>query len=121
LTTTGLGRVFFVGTQFKPPAAVAGGCSSEFESIFFAVTALTGTAAYDFGGGNTGSIRLAGRLTGVYVIGDPGLGGTVMVDKGTPALPPTPPAPGLRDTSGSGTNTNVFVQETRNGTPVCRN
>lgn len=113
--TQGNGRVFFVVTQFTPPAGSASGCISDFKSLVYAVTAATGTAAYSFG-----VKPYTGRLGGVSIVSSPTEGARVLIDSGTPAAPPAPPAVGNQSTSGPGALSNVYVQAVQNGSPVCR-
>jgi len=96
-----VGRVFFAGTRYIPDLT-GNGCVSTFESILFAFGAVTGGAAYDFGGnanvtsGGAGYATMIGnRTTGIQVVG-----GQVIVGQsggiaagGTTQNPPGPPPP----------------------------
>ncbi len=116
----GKGRVFFAGTRFVPPGDVSS-CAGSFETILFALSALTGGAVYDFTGDSVADLftTMAGnKTTGIQVVG-----GALVVGQsgslanaptptpnpsGTPSLPP-PPAP-------------AFVTQTdfRMNSAVCR-
>jgi hypothetical protein len=103
------GRVFYVGTKFNPAGV---NCVSTFDSILFAVGAQTGQAAYDFGASFT--------LTGQKAIAVRVDRGRLVIDQGVNvSAPPSAPAPpaGVPGASGTG---EVFLNQLRPNSPVCR-
>lgn len=114
INANNLGRVFFIGTQFRPAAVVAGGCASQFQSIFYALTAVEGGSAYDFSGQS--ALIVNQRLGGVSIVKSPTGEARVMVDKAAGTPPPPPPfAP-----KASVSTSNVYTRQLRNDTMVCR-
>jgi hypothetical protein len=115
-------RVFFAGTRFNPAIS---SCSSTFDSILFALTGVSGGAAYDLvaGGGAEESLTLTGqRISALQITGE-----QLVVDMGLGAQnPPPPPAPPRTITTAGGQK--VVRNDTRNvpeavpfrmGTTVC--
>jgi hypothetical protein len=112
--------VFFIGTQFNPagtdPTSTEP-CVSSFDSIFFAVTAVSGNAAYDLQTGATDDRSAIWK--GQKVQNITSRGGKVVLDTGLNAggAPPPPPPPAPQSTSA---NASVFTNAVRYGSPVCK-
>jgi hypothetical protein len=112
--------VFFIGTQFNPAGTSLTStepCVSSFDSIFFAVTAVSGNAAYDRQTGATDDRSSIWR--GQKVQNITSRGGKVVLDTGLnaggPPPPPPPPAPQATNAGAS-----VFTNAVRYGSPVCK-
>jgi len=120
---TGLGRVFFIGTRFNDQDVAGGNCKSTFDSVLFAVGAVTGAAVYDLN--NSGTIASDERsvmLTGAKVNAIRGSMGQIVLDKGDigTSAPPAPPAPGAAPTANEGSSGEVIMDKIKSGSAVCR-
>jgi hypothetical protein len=113
--------VFFIGTQFDPagtsPDVNADKCVSSFDSILFAVGAISGNAAYDLQTGSTDDRSAIWR--GQKVQNLTARGGKVVLDTGLQAgsAPPPPPPPAPQSNSAFAS---VSTTGTRYGSPVCK-
>jgi hypothetical protein len=112
--------VFFVGTQFNPAGTSVTStepCVSSFDSIFFAVTAVSGNAAYDLQPGAADDRSAIWR--GQKVQNITSRNGKVVLDTGLNAggAPPPPPPPTPQQTSAGAS---VFTNAVRYGSPVCK-
>jgi hypothetical protein len=113
--------VFFIGTQFDPagtsPDATQDKCVSSFDSILFAVGAVSGNAAYDLQTGATDDRSAIWR--GQKVQNLTARGGKVVLDTGLQAgsAPPPPPPPAPQSNSAFAS---VSTTATRYGSPVCK-
>ncbi len=119
-STSGNARVFMVGTRFNP-VSVTGTCNSSFDSILYAISGQTGTAAYDLNqSGAVDSSDISTTLTNSRVNAVSVSYGQVTVDQGLQAQnPPPPPAP--PPIAPSTTSQQVFVLSVyAGGSPVCR-
>ena len=124
-----LGRVFFAGTRlslpntvFAPPTPLACGtgqypCRSSFDSIVYALGAVTGNAAYDLNSTGDDAYRIFrdSRITAIQMLADPdpGSGGARFnVDEGlVKGTPQPPPPPGVPPTSTTATASVLRVRE----------
>lgn len=106
---SGLGRVFFIGTVFKPCV------DPPFESILYAVTAATGDATYDLTNGDDRSVRIPD-----LVLDRPQLGkGGLTLSKGLAAgVPPPPPGGPSQTNTNTGSNQKVFLWSDERGAPT---
>lgn len=126
----GLGRVFFIGTKFTDANVTGGDCASRFDSVLFAVGAVSGGAAYDLNNdlsitAGDKFVMVTGKVNAVR-----GSLGQIVLDKGelnsNPGggvqPPPAPPAPTAVQTGGAneGSSGEVFVGKIRPNTNVCR-
>jgi hypothetical protein len=113
--------VFFIGTQFDPagtsPDPTADPCISSFDTIFFAVNAFNGNAAFDLQTGATDDRSAIWR--GQKVQNITARGGKVVLDTGllAGAAPPPPPPPAAQSNNAY---PSVFTTATRYGSPVCK-
>jgi hypothetical protein len=112
--------VFFIGTQFNPAGTSTTStepCVSSFDSIFFAVTAVSGNAAYDLQTGATDDRSAIWR--GQKVQNITSRGGKVVLDTGLYAggAPPPPPPPAPQSAINGAS---VFTNAVRYGSPVCK-
>jgi hypothetical protein len=91
--TTAAGRVFMAGTKFNSVSNST--CQSSFDSVFFALAAQTGNAAYDLdASGSVNSLDRSKLLTGKRINAVQVAFGQVTVDQGLAAQnAPPPPAP----------------------------
>lgn len=96
--TPPLGRVFFAGTRFNPPAPLGlpfapppEPCKSSFDSIVYALGAKTGDAAFDLNADPNADdayvILDNSKLVGIYLVSAPGAAGQpaqtqLMLDEG---------------------------------------
>src|SRR4029077_19275746 len=101
--------VFFIGTQFNPAGTSVTStepCVSSFDSIFFAVTAVNGNAAYDLQTGATDDRSAIWR--GQKVQNITSRNNKVVLDVGLNAggAPPPPPPPAALNPS---TSASVFT------------
>ena len=111
--------VFFIGTQFNPAGTSATStepCVSSFDSILFAVTAVSGNAAYDLSatGDDRSAIWRGQKVQNITarnkkIVLDTGL------NAGAPPPPPPPPTP-----QSSNALASVFTTAVRYGSPVCK-
>jgi hypothetical protein len=120
---TGVGRVFFIGTKFNDQDVAAGNCKSGFDSVLFAVGAVTGSAVYDLD--SSGTVTSGDRavlLAGTKVNAIRGSMGQIVLDKGDigSTAPPPPPAPAPASTSNEGSSGEVIVNKVKSGSAVCR-
>jgi hypothetical protein len=115
----GLGRVFFIGTKFNPPGA---NCVSSFDSVLFALGAVSGAAVYDLdASGTVGTGDEAVKITGQRVGAVRGARGQLVLDKGLRAeTAPAPPPPPGQDTSPLGGEGQVFFAGVKMATGMCR-
>jgi hypothetical protein len=120
---TGVGRVFFIGTRFNDQDVAGGSCKSNFDSVLFAVGAVTGSAVYDLD--SSGSVTASDRsimLSGTKVNALRGSMGQIVLDKGdigtSAPAPPPPPAPA--STANEGSSGEVIVNKIKSGSAVCR-
>jgi hypothetical protein len=115
-----LGRVFFAGSQFTPAGA---DCLARFDSLLFAVGAVTGGAAYDLDASG-GALTTADRsiaLSNQKVQAIRSSGGQLVVDVGLEAEnAPPPPAPPAVLAAPSALQNDVFIVGVRANTAVCR-
>lgn len=96
----GFGRVFYLGTVFKPCV------DPPFESALFALTAATGEAAYDLNNGDDKRIDVPDLLLSTPLIAKDGLvasGGLAV------AQPPPPPGGPTQTVGTSGPNAKVLL------------
>lgn len=116
---SGLGRVFFIGTKFNPPDVT---CKSSFDSVLFALGAVTGAAVYDLdASGTVGVGDEAIKITGQRVGAVRGSRGQLVLDKGLRAeTAPEPPPPPGQDTSPLGGEGQVFFSGVKMATGMCR-
>lgn len=140
-----LWRVFFAGTRlslpntkFAPPTPLACGtgqypCRSQFDSIIYALGALSGQAAYDLNAAGDDAYRVFrdSRIAAITMQADPdpGRGGSSFTpDEGLMKGVPKPPPPrGVPPTAATATANVVFAREpgkpapaVRYGTTVCQ-
>jgi hypothetical protein len=112
--------VFFIGTQFNPAGTSVTStepCVSSFDSIFFAVTAVSGNAAYDLQTGATDDRSAIWR--GQKVQNITSRNNKIVLDTGLNAGgPPPPPPPPTAQNSSAGAS--VFTNAVRYGSPVCK-
>jgi len=118
-----LGRVFFIGTKFTNQEVAGGNCRSSFDSVLFAVGAVSGDAVYDLD--NSGAVTASDRsvmLSGTKVNALRAAMGQIVLDKGDigTAPPPAPPAPAPAPTANEGSSGEVFVNRLKPGSAVCR-
>jgi hypothetical protein len=117
--------VFFIGTQFDPagtsPDPAQDPCISTFDTILFAVNAISGNAAYDLqaSGDDRSAIWRSQKVQNIK--GQLGAGGKVQIVLDTGLLagsaPPPPPPPTPQATNAL---PSVFTTATRYGSPVCK-
>jgi len=124
---TGLGRVFFVGTKFTDRNVSGGDCASRFDSVLFAVGAVSGGAVYDLDSSGTvtagdQSVMIAGKVNAIR-----GSLGQIVLDKGEVSSsaggvqpPPAPPAPTSVPTTNEGSSGEVFIGKIKPNSNVCR-
>ena len=114
-----LGRTFFIGTKLTD---VPANCNGRFDSVLFAVGAVSGNAVFDLDGtgGITASDRAA-RISG-KVNALRGALGQIVLDKGDlgASLPKAPPAPAAVSSVNEGSSGEVLIQRIKAGSPVCR-
>jgi hypothetical protein len=124
---TGLGRVFFIGTKFSDHDVQGSDCKSRFDSVLFAVGAVSGNAVYDLD--NSGSITAAdqsfmvsGKINAIR-----GSMGQIILDKGdidstgtAGVAPQAPPAPAAAPTANEGSSGEVFMSKLKPNSNVCR-
>jgi hypothetical protein len=120
---TGVGRVFFIGTKFNDQDVASGTCKSGFDSVLFAVGAVTGSAVYDLD--SSGSVTTSDRsvlLAGSKVNAIRGSMGQIVLDKGDigSSAPPAPPAPAPASTANEGSSGEVIMNKIKSGSAVCR-
>lgn len=118
-----LGRVFFIGTRFTDQDVPGGTCRSRFDSVLFAVGAITGNAVYDLD--SSGAVTASDRsvmLSGTKVNALRGSMGQIVLDKGDIGTnpPPAPPAPSPAPTANEGSSGEVIVNKIKAGSAVCR-
>jgi hypothetical protein len=136
------GAVFFIGTrfnppgsQFAPPKSLTDPCRSSFDSIFYALGATQGTAAYDLNGGSEDDAYVIfdnSKLQAISFVADTRVGGGAMslaLDEGLRAgTPPSaselPPGGLAPSTPGSGSSSSVAASVSmtlmRQGSTVCQ-
>jgi hypothetical protein len=124
---TGFGRVFFIGTKFTDANVAGGDCASSFESVLFALGAVSGGAVFDLDSSGTvtagdKSVMIAGKVNAIR-----GSLGQIVLDKGEVGsttggvqAPPAPPAPTQAPTTNEGSSGEVFVGKIRPNSNVCR-
>lgn len=124
---TGLGRVFFVGTKFTDANVTNGNCASRFDSVLFALGAVTGGAVYDLDSSGSvtssdASVMISGKVNAIR-----GSLGQIVLDKGEVGTsaggvqaPPAPPGPTSVPTTNEGSSGEVFVGKLRPNSNVCR-
>ena len=123
---TGLGRVFFIGTKFTDANVTNGTCISRFDSVLFAVGAVSGSAVYDLDSSGTvtasdQSFMISGKVNAIR-----GSMGQIVLDKGevdptgVGAPPPAPPAPAPASTANEGSSGEVFITKVKPNSNVCR-
>jgi hypothetical protein len=124
---TGLGRVFFIGTKFTDANVAGGDCASRFDSVLFALGAVSGGAAYDLDNSGTiaagdKSVLISGKVNAIR-----GSLGQIVLDKGEVGTsaggvqaPPAPPSPTSIPTANEGSSGEVFVGKIRPNSNVCR-
>ncbi len=124
---TELGRVFFVGTKFTDRNVAGGDCASRFDSVLFALGAVSGGAVFDLDSSGTvtsgdKSIMVSGKVNAIR-----GSMGQIVLDKGDVGTaaggvmaPPAPPAPAPAPTTNEGSSGEVFVGKIRPNSNVCR-
>lgn len=114
-----LGRAFFIGTKLTD---VAASCKGRFDSVLFAVGAVSGDAVFDLD--QTGGITSADRAATISgkVNALRGALGQIVLDKGDvgATLPQAPPAPAAVSTVNEGSSGEVLIQRIKAGSPVCR-
>lgn len=114
-----LGRTFFIGTKLTD---VAASCKGRFDSVLFAVGAVSGNAVFDLDG--TGGITAKDRAAAISgkVNALRGALGQIVLDKGDvgSTLPQAPPAPAPVSTVNEGSSGEVLIQRIKAGSPVCR-
>jgi hypothetical protein len=124
---TQLGRVFFIGTKFSDHDVQGGDCKSRFDSVLFAVGAVSGNAVYDLD--NSGSITAAdqsfmvsGKINAIR-----GSMGQIILDRGDidatgagGVAPQAPPAPKAAPTANEGSSGEVFIGKIKPNSMVCR-
>ena len=120
---TGVGRVFFTGVKFFDQDVTTGNCKSGFDSVLFAVGAVTGSAVYDLD--SNGSVTSGDRavvLANTKVNAIRGSMGQIVLDKGDigTSAPPAPPAPGAAPTANEGSSGEVIIDKIKAGSAVCR-
>jgi hypothetical protein len=113
-TENDFGRVFFVGTRFNPPGA---NCVSTFSSLIGALTAGTGSAAYDLSaGGDDRFVEIKGK-----VVTSPNTStGQPEVVTGDRISAPPPPPPPPKQVGGLGTAVSVVGMGGPGGAPLYR-
>jgi hypothetical protein len=121
--TRQLGRVFFIGTKFNDGEIPNGNCRSTFDSVLFAVGAVTGNAVYDLD--SSGAVTASERsvmLAGTKVNAIRGSLGEIVLDKGDlgTGAPQAPPPPTPAPTSNEGSSGEVIVNRLKAGSAVCR-
>jgi hypothetical protein len=124
---TGLGRVFFIGTKFTDANVAGGDCASRFDSVLFALGAVSGGAVFDLDSSGTvtagdKSVMISGKVNAIR-----GSLGQIVLDKGEVGTsaggvqaPPAPPAPVPAPTTNEGSSGEVFVGKIRPNSNVCR-
>ena len=124
---TGLGRVFFIGTKFTDRNVAGGDCTTRFDSVLFALGAVSGNAVYDLdssGAVTSGdeSVAISGKVNAIR-----GSLGQIVLDKGEVSsstggvqAPPAPPAPVPAPAVNEGSSGEVFVGKIRPNSNVCR-
>ena len=124
---TGLGRVFFIGTKFTDADVAGGDCASRFDSVLFALGAVSGGAVYDLD--SSGSVTAGDKSFGISgkVNAIRGSLGQIVLDKGEVGTsaggvqaPPAPPAPTQAPVTNEGSSGEVFVGKIRPNSNVCR-
>ncbi|HEY8148769.1 MAG TPA: hypothetical protein VIK51_07665, partial [Vicinamibacteria bacterium] len=114
-----LGRTFFVGTKLTD---VAASCKGRFDSVIFAVGAVSGNAVFDLDG--TGGItdsdraaRVSGKVNALR-----GALGQIVLDKGDlgATSPQAPPPPAPVSSVNEGSSGEVLILRVKAGSPVCR-
>ena len=126
-SATGLGRVFFVGTKFTDRNVAGGDCASRFDSVLFALGAVSGGAVYDLDSSGSvtssdASVLVSGKINAIR-----GSLGQIVLDKGEVSsslggvqAPPAPPGPVAAPVTNEGSSGEVFVGKTRPNSNVCR-
>lgn len=124
---TGLGRVFFVGTKFTDRNVASGDCASRFDSVLFALGAVSGGAVYDLDSSGSVSASDASVLVSGKINAIRGSLGQIVLDKGEVSSsaggvqpPPAPPAPKAAPVTNEGSSGEVFVTKIRPNSNVCR-
>lgn len=116
----GLGRAFFVGTKFTDQNVAGGNCRSRFDSVIFAVGAVSGDAVYNLD--NSGGFDREIGLAGTKVNAIRAALGQVVLDQGDvgnkPPVPP--PAPAAAPTANEGSSGEVRLVRLKAGSAVCR-
>ena len=124
---TELGRVFFVGTKFTDRNVAGGDCASRFDSVLFALGAVTGGAVYDLDSSGSvtasdKSVLISGKINAIR-----GSLGQIVLDKGEVSssaggvqAPPAPPAPKAAPVTNEGSSGEVFVTKMKPNSNVCR-
>ena len=111
-------RVFFEGTRFNPAGALS--CQSSFDTILFALQAISGGAAYDFTGDGTADLYTVFTQTkdmGIQVAG----GSLYRSASGSLGAAPSPtPDPNPTPTPAPPTPAYIVQTALRSGSPVCR-
>jgi hypothetical protein len=113
-------RVFFAATRFNP--AGASSCLSSFDTIFFALGAVSGDAVYDFNADGTSDLYVEFanmRTTGLQTIG----GSVYMGESGALGARPQPtpnPSPTPTPTPPTPPYIITMAQRSGGGSPVCR-
>ena len=136
--TTPIGRAFYAGTRlslpntkFAPPTPFACGigdypCRSQFDSIIYALGAVTGQAAYDLNASGDDAYRIF-RDSRIAAIGmqadpDPARGGSSFAaDEGlVKGTPDPPPPPGVPPTSTTATASVIMTRSPGQPPPAVR-
>ncbi len=116
--TSGQARVFFEGTRFNPAGAAS--CQSSFDTILFALRAISGGAAYDFTGDGTADLYTVFNQTkdmGIQVAG----GSLYRSASGSLGAAPSPtPDPNPTPTPAPPKPAYIVQTALRSGSPVCR-
>lgn len=124
---TGLGRVFFIGTKFTDRNVAGGDCASRFDSVLFALGAVSGGAVYDLDSSGSvtssdKSVLISGKVNAIR-----GSLGQIVVDKGEVSTlaggvqaPPAPPPPSAPTATNEGSSGEVFAGKIRPNSNVCR-
>ena len=117
-TTRPINLGFFEGTRFNPAGAAS--CQSSFDTILFAVRALSGGAAYDFNNDGTADMYTVFAQTkdmGIQVAG----GSLYRSASGSLGAAPSPtPDPNPTPTPAPPKPAYIVQTALRSGSPVCR-
>jgi hypothetical protein len=115
------GRVFFLGTKVSDDPA---NCRKRFDSVVFALGAVSGDAVFDLdnAGGITNALSDRAAVVSGKVNAIRGALGQIVLDKGDVGtnLPVAPPASAVVSTVNEGSSGEVQVFRLRSNSPICR-